>query len=186
MEFKAGQKVKILSSRSDNIEDIRDMIGGVFVIQNVSSFNCLINGWFFDPDEIEAFEEVQETKPSMFQMQGFNQEAAFLFHDYVMKERQTRGLCFMVDQSKIAGLYDFLKNQKPFEKSRSYPVEYAIQKKNKKSTSSAHLHNMYSKGFDTSRNLLERNRESCRLRIWWAYNLAVKLSQDPDALSELN
>lgn len=183
MKFKAGQKVKILSSRSDNIEDIRDMIGGVFVIQGKTIWNAwLINDWFFDPDEIEAFEEVQETqetKPSMFQMQGFNQESAQRFLNYSFSTEQQNGLCNTIDGE---GIEKFLSQQEPFKNTSAYPVEYAIQKKNKKSTKSTALSGLYFKDGYFTKNMVNRNRESCRLRIWWAYNLAVKLSQDPDAL----
>jgi hypothetical protein len=187
-DFKVGQKVKILSSSSCYIPEINAMIGKEFPIDKLlesktGPTNYEINDWYFQAYEIESFEEVQETQettPSMFQMGSFNQEAAGMFLDYSFSTNQQNGLCNTIGGKYIA---EFLFQQEPFKNSRSYPVEYCIQKKNKKSTNSPTLNRLYFKDGYFKKNMVNRNRESCRLRIWWAYNLAVKLSQDPDALS---
>jgi len=63
MLFYSGDKVRILKSSNDDIPEIAEMIGGVYVIEEVCAFEefCestfMINGWFFTPDEIQLVEE---------------------------------------------------------------------------------------------------------------------------------
>lgn len=59
MLFYSGEKVRILKSTCDDIPEIAEMIGGVYVIEYFckSSFSFMINGWFFDSDEIQLVEE---------------------------------------------------------------------------------------------------------------------------------
>ena len=63
-----GCKVKILKSFSDCINEIHDMIGQTYVVQNIGSYpdtndpgdggNLKINEWYFRFDEVEFVEEL--------------------------------------------------------------------------------------------------------------------------------
>lgn len=57
MLFYSGDPVRILKSTCDDIPEIAEMIGRVYVIEEVYKSNFKINGWFFDSDEIQLVEE---------------------------------------------------------------------------------------------------------------------------------
>lgn len=72
----------------------------------------------------------------------------------------------------------FLKKQTPFEECNTYPVEYAVlgHKKKKKSTPDARGR-YYGKIYAKYEYLNSCKHDCGKLRIWWAYNLAIAASQ---------
>ena len=91
-----------------------------------------------------------------------------LFLDYIVGYRNT-GLCnFVIDNSKA---HDFLKSQKVFEVNADTPVEYFILRSKKKSTKNAWYN------YTTTCSFNDPATPEGRLRIWWATNLAIAVSQ---------
>ena len=107
-------------------------------------------------------------KPNMFAFGKKNPKIKKLFLDYIVGYRNT-GLCnFVIDNSKA---HDFLKSQKVFEVNADTPVEYFILRSKKKSTKNAWYN------YTTTCSFNDPATPEGRLRIWWATNLAIAVSQ---------
>lgn len=98
-----------------------------------------------------------------------NKDLVFRILRYIGTENTEHsvGLCNGVCWGE---LYDFFKTQPPFELDPIYPVDAAIQKSQKKSVSGSYY----------SRWHTNPKKATGRLRIWWAYNLAVAISNIPE------
>lgn len=86
----------------------------------------------------------------------------------------TLPMCYGLATSEALG---FLKKQAPFEKCDIYPVEYAVLR-HKKKKSTVDARDRYYGKISAKYGYLNSCKHDCgKLRIWWAYNLAIAASQ---------
>lgn len=76
-----------------------------------------------------------------------------------------------------AAAWEFLKKQTPFEKCGTYPVEYAVLRHKKKKSTPDARDRYYCKIYDKYKYPNSCKHDCGKLRIWWAYNLAIVASQ---------
>lgn len=86
------------------------------------------------------------------------------------QQKNPWGICMTLEHLREI---DFLKGQKPFKDCSDYPVEYAVLRHKKKRSSYYQREKVY--GTYTYAN--SPKHLYGKLRIWWAYNLAIAASQ---------
>lgn len=110
---------------------------------------------------------------NMFELGFENQSVVddFLcYSEYLRKEPMCHGL------STYAAV-EFLKKQKPFQDCNIYPVEYAVLRHKKKKSTYQARDTYYGKILKEHHYMNSIRHDCGKLRIWWAYNLAIAASQ---------
>ena len=90
------------------------------------------------------------------------------------KEEQTTGLCSYLQYPKLLEGYflDVFSDEAPFDDEHIYPVEGAINPGGQYQELADAYHDQY--------DMADVNTETGMLRRWWAYNLAVAVSNMED------
>ena len=72
---------------------------------------------------------------------------------------------------------EFLQKQAPFKDCDTYPVEYAVLQHNNKRNTKGDRDSFYADLYKKHARPNSKRHLCGKLRIWWAYNLAIAASQ---------
>lgn len=86
----------------------------------------------------------------------------------------TLPMCYGLSTSEAVA---FLKKQTPFKECVTYPVEYAVLQHKKKRNTFEDRDYLYDELYKKHACPNSRRHLCGKLRIWWAYNLAIAASQ---------
>jgi hypothetical protein len=106
---------------------------------------------------------------NMFMFGDKNKTVVESFIRYTQQETHF-GMCISLGHG---GAIEFLKDQKPFKDCITYPVEYAVLRHKKKRSTFGARDRVYGK-YDYANSTKHLYG---KLRVWWAYNLAIAASQ---------
>lgn len=169
--IKPGDKVRYVRMRGDGQTPphYEQFLGLEFEVIGINTNGMSVfdlNGSFFYFDEVEL---VTEPK-SMFEFGPHNEELKDRFINYLNNDRNVTGLCSGVNYTFMHNLIDNMQNFDP-----CYPIEYAIAQKNHKKRDFDTLEQTYSS--QRTIGMTNPSTPYGKLRRWWAYNLALAVSQ---------
>lgn len=147
-----------------------------------------IEEMYEDGQESEAFDEYETMAHEIWLAMSVNAATEenrsdmnlFAFgknNDYIVeyllaygKEEQATGLCYYLRYPKLLEVYfsEVFLDEAPFDDNREYPVEGAINPGGQYQELADTYHDQY--------DMADVNTETGMLRRWWAYNLAVAVS----------
>lgn len=161
-----------------------DFIGKEFSVNGQCSNGVSVeenSDAFFYFDEIELVQPVK----SMFDFGPYNHESKNVLLSYLDDEQET-GLCNYIENINDEHLDNFVTSQSVFEGAsyqENFPIEAAILKKNHKLVEYDSCLSAYARQYD-KKDFVSVKTPYGRLRRWWAYNLAVAISQQELVKSE--
>lgn len=174
MEIKKGDTIRVKVVNAPAPDWYLEFVGKEFIVENdPSESGVVVGSGFFYFDEIELVKSAK----SLFEFGPYNEDMKDRFLAY-LSDIQFFGICsatnnYVFVQSEIDKTgYDKL-----------YPIEHAISKKNHKKRTPSQLKNLYESQRERDANYLiitgmnSPKTPYGKLRRWWAYNLAVAISQ---------
>lgn len=176
MEIKIGDTIRVKEVGVKHIAPSRylEFVGKEFVVKNAPNESGVVVGSkFFYFDEIELVNPAK----SLFEFGPYNEDIKDRFLAY-LNGVQITGICSATNK------YVFMQSE--IDKTgydKSYPIEHAISKKNHKKRTPSQLKNLYESQRERDANCLiitgmnSPKTPYGKLRRWWAYNLAVAISQ---------
>lgn len=176
MEIKIGDTIRVKEVGVKHIapSGYLEFVGKEFVVKNAPNESGVgVGSDFFYFDEIELVNPAK----SLFEFGPYNEDMKDRFLAY-LSDIQSSGICSATN--------NYLFVQSEIDKTgydKNYPIEHAISKKNHKKRSAIHLKKLYeSQRTWDANNLIITGMNSPKtpygkLRRWWAYNLAVAISQ---------
>lgn len=150
--------------------------GDEYLEYKVRARECKVMYQYLDKLMKESSEKNKsvKAKKSMFEIGSNNKSMADAFLSYGDTSQYT-GICSHVDEFLYTSkAFSFFKSQSPFNDHCTYPVEYALSKTKTKNFAP------YSKLYDTQTDKANPKSNYGKLRRWWAYNLAVAVSNMPE------
>lgn len=110
---------------------------------------------------------------NMFKLGSKNSDAVGDFLGYIMYPNELP-MCLGLSTLEAVS---FLKKQTPFKDCVTYPVEYAVLQHKKKRNTFEDRDSLYTDLYKKHACPNSRKHLCGKLRVWWAYNLAIAASQ---------
>lgn len=177
MEIKIGDtiRVKEVGVKHPAPDRYLAFVGKEFVVENTPTNGVVVGSAFFYFDEIEIVRPVK----SLFEFGQYNEDMKDRFLSY-LDGKQCTGICAATNAYAYAFVVEEIKKT---GYNNAYPIEHAISKKNHKNRSVSRFTELYeSQRKRGANNLIIAGMNSPstpygKIRRWWAYNLAVAVSQ---------
>lgn len=166
---------------SDPFRQFGATYGAEYLDYKVRARECKVMYQYLDKLMKESSEKNQsvKAKKSMFEIGPNNKSMVNAFLSYGDAIRDT-GICSHVGEFLTTSkAISFFKSQAPFDGHRGhrgYPVEHALSKTETKTKNFA----PYSRLYDEQADKANPKSTYGKLRRWWAYNLAVAVSNMPE------
>ena len=167
---------ELYNNDSDPFRQFGATYGAEYLDYKVRARECKVMYQYLDKLMKESSEKNKsvKAKKSMFEIGPNNKTFTDVFLSYADTKRDT-GICsHVLDFLNTDKVYSFFKRQAPFKDNDVYPVECALNE-----TKSKRFYT-YSSLYDEQTDKANPKSTYGKLRRWWAYNLAVAVSNMPE------
>lgn len=167
---------ELYNNDSDPFRQFGATYGAEYLDYKVRARECKVMYQYLDKLMKESSEKNKsvKAKKSMFEIGSNNKSVVDAFLSYGDASRGT-GICHHVGEFLTTSkAISFFKSQAPFDGHRGYPVEHALSKTETK------IFAPYFSLYDMQTDKANPKSNYGKLRRWWAYNLAVVISNMPE------